>query len=155
MRVWRIVHEDYATTAFDGEGARITGGRWNSEGIPMVYTAGTLSLTLLEIVVHLEIKNALKHFKAIPVTFNESLVESVPMDALPLTWNSTPPSFITKTIGDKWIHQSTSAVLCVPSAVVPTEKNYLLNPLHPDFKKIKFGEQVDLPTDPRILEKLK
>ena len=155
MPVWRLVHEDYAATAFDGEGARITGGRWNSEGIPMVYTAGTLSLALLEIIVHLEIKHTLKYFKAIPITFNESLVESVPMGSLPLTWDSTPPSFITKTIGDKWIRQSASAVLCVPSAVVPNEKNYLLNPRHPDFKKIKIGEPIDLPADPRILEKLK
>lgn len=154
-QAWRIVHQDYAATAFDGEGARITGGRWNSEGIPVVYTAGTLSLALLEIIVHLEIKSALQYFKAIPITFNDTLIETVPGNALPLTWNSTPPSFHTKAIGYEWIRQSASAVLCVPSAVVPNEKNYLLNPQHPDFTKIKIGEQIDLPADPRILEKLK
>lgn len=155
LQAWRIVHQDYVTSAFDGEGARITGGRWNSEGIPMVYTAGTLSLALLEIIVHLEIKNALQNFKAIPITFNESLVEFIQTSTLQITWNSTPPTFVTKAIGEKWVRQSASAVLCVPSAVVPNEQNYLLNPTHPDFKKITIGEQIDLPADPRILERLK
>jgi len=155
MPTWRLVHEDYAATAFDGEGARITGSRWNSEGIPMVYTAGTLSLALLEIIVHLETKNTLKYFKAIPISFSDLLVKTIQPAALPLSWNKTPPSFITKTIGDEWVRQLASAVLCVPSAVVPNEQNYLINPRHPDFKKIEIGEQVDLPADPRILKKLK
>lgn len=154
-QAWRIVHQDFVASAFDGEGARITGGRWNSEGIPMVYTAGTLSLALLEIIVHLEIKEALKYFKAIPITFSDTLIESVPTNALPPTWNNTPPSFKTKTIGDEWIRQSTSAILSVPSAVVPNELNFLLNPNHPDFEKIQVGEVIDLPADPRIFEKLK
>ena len=154
-QAWRIVHQDFAASAFEGEGARITGGRWNSEGIPMVYTAGTLSLALLEIIVHLEIKEALKYFKAIPITFNDALVASVPPNALPLTWNSTPPPFMTKIVGDEWIRQSASAILSVPSAVVPNELNFLLNPHHPDFEKIQIGEVIDLPADPRIFEKLK
>jgi RES domain-containing protein len=155
IQAWRIAHQDYADIAFDGEGARITGGRWNSEGVPVVYTAGTLSLALLEIIVHLEIKEALKYFKAIPIKFSDSLVESVPLDALPLTWNNTPPPFMTKIIGDEWVRQSTSVILRVPSAVVPNELNFLLNPNHPDFKKIEIGDVIDLPADPRILGKLK
>lgn len=155
MQAWRIVHEDYAATAFNGEGARMTGGRWNSEGIPMVYTAGTLSLALLEIIVHLEIKSALKYFKAIPIQFDESWIQFVSTETLPITWNNTPPSFMTQAIGDEWVRQSASAILCVPSAVVPNEQNILLNPLHPEFQNIEIGESIDLPADPRILEKLK
>ena len=154
-QAWRIVHRDFAASAFDGEGARIAGGRWNSEGIPIVYTAGTLSLALLEIIVHLEIKEALNYFQAIPIAFSNALVESVPSKALPLTWNSTPAPFTTKTIGDQWVRQSASAILCVPSAVVPNELNFLLNPHHPDFSKIEIGDVIDLPADPRILDKLK
>jgi len=154
-QAWRIVHQDYAAAAFDGEGARITGGRWNSEGTPVVYTAATLSLALLEIIVHLEIKKALQYFKAIPITFSDTLAKSIPTNTLPLTWNSTPPSFMTKAIGDEWIRQSASAILRVPSSVVPNELNILLNPHHPDFKKIKIGDVIDLPADPRIFEKLK
>lgn len=155
QQTWRIVHQDYVATAFDGEGARIAGGRWNSEGNPVVYTAGTLSLALLEIIVHLEIKSALRSFKAIPVTFSESLVTAIEQDQLPLTWNSTPPLPRTKQIGDAWIVQMASPVLCVPSAVVPNENNYLLNPAHPDFTKIKTGQTIDLPADPRIIKKLR
>lgn len=155
IQAWRIVHQDYAASAFDGEGARITGGRWNTEGIPVVYTAGALSLALLEIIVQLEIKEALQYFKAIPVTFSKTLVECVSSDTLPLTWNSTLPSFMTKAIGDEWIHHSASAALCVPSAVVPNELNYLLNPQHPDISKITIGQPIDLPVDPRVIAKLK
>lgn len=155
VQAWRITHQDYAACAFDGEGARITGGRWNSEGIPMVYTAGALSLALLEIIVHLEIKAALKYFKAIPITFRRDLIQTVSPDSLPHTWNRTPPPPATQTLGDEWVRQAAAPVLCVPSAVVPNEFNYLLNPHHPDFRSIKIGLTIDLPADPRILEKLK
>ena len=154
-QAWRIVHQDYADTAFTGEGARITGGRWNSEGMSMVYTAGTLSLALLEMIVHLEVKETLKYFKAIQIAFDNSLVRSISINVLPLTWNIIPPSTLTKTIGDEWLRQSATPALCVPSAVVPNELNYLLNPHHPDFSKIKIGGQIDLPADARIHEKLK
>jgi RES domain-containing protein len=154
-RAWRIIHEDYLATAFSGEGARIAGGRWNSEGFSVVYTASALSLALLEIIVHLEVKKTLKWFKAVPVTFSETLVRTVSPGALPLMWNSPQPLALTRTVGDTWVQQAASAILCVPSAVVPNESNYLLNPNHPDFHKIDIGEIIDLPADPRILEKLK
>lgn len=155
LRAWRIVHEDYLATAFSGEGARMAGGRWNSEGISVVYTASTLSLALLEMIVHLEIKETLKWFKAIPLRFSETLVRSVSPGALPLMWNSPQPLALTRTVGDTWVKQADVPVLCVPSAVVPNESNYLLNPNHPDFRQINIGQIIDLPADPRILEKLK
>lgn len=155
IQAWRIVHQDYRSSAFDGEGARLVGGRWNSEGTPVVYTAGSLSLALLEIIVHLEIKEALKYFKALPVLFDESLIQALALGTLPLLWGSTPPLFSSKAVGDKWVKENQSAVLCVPSAIVPQEKNYLLNPHHPDFSFISIGDPIDLPLDPRVFEKLK
>ena len=154
-QAWRIVHEDYAASAFTGEGARIAGGRWNPEGIPVVYTAGSLSLALFEIIVHLEIKRTLHFFKAIPLSFSPDLVQTVSPGSLPPAWNRTPAPPITKAIGDEWVRQAATPVLCVPSAVVPNELNYLLNPRHPDFSAITIGQTIDLPADPRILEKLK
>ncbi len=155
IQAWRIVHEDYLDVAFNGEGARIAGGRWNSDGVRMVYTASTLSLALLEIIVHLEIKKTLKYFKAIPITFDAKLVQTIPIDSLPFLWNASPPSFTTKAIGDLWIKENGSAILGVPSVVVPNESNWLLNPQHPDFSKIILGKYIDLPVDPRVFEKLK
>ncbi len=152
---WRIVHTDYMASAFDGEGARLTGGRWNSEGTPIVYTAGSLSLALLEMIVHLEIKNLLNYFKVIPVQFSASLVQTVPLEELSPFWNAAPPLYSSKHIGDQWTQENRSVVLCIPSAVVPNELNYLLNPQHPEFSKISIGDPLDLPLDARIVSKLK
>jgi RES domain-containing protein len=150
IQAWRIVHEDYLSCAFDGEGARQTGGRWNSEGVRAVYTAGSLSLALLETLVRLEIRETLNYFKAVPVSFDESGVLTVAGSELPGHWNRTPPGFTTKAIGDRWIRDELFPVLCVPSAVVPQEKNYLLNPQHPDFGNITIGPPIALPVDPRF-----
>jgi RES domain-containing protein len=155
IQAWRIVHEDFLHVAFEGEGAKIAGGRWNSEGVSMVYTAASLSLALLEIIVHLEIKETLNYFKAIPILFSEELIQAVKADSLPFAWNALPAGLATKGLGDRWIKTGSSAVLCVPSAVVPNECNYLLNPQHSDFQNISIGIPVDLPLDPRVFEKLK
>lgn len=155
IQAWRIVHEDYLSTAFDGEGARIAGGRWNSEGTRVVYTAGTLSLALLEMIVHLEIKKALHYFKAIPISFAKEMAGQCDTKTLPPTWSGLPVGFATKALGDDWARQQSTAVLSVPSAVVPNEINYLLNPLHPDFSSIVIQEPIQLPIDPRFVEKLK
>lgn len=154
VQAWRIVHEKYAHSAFDGEGARLTGGRWNTEGTAMVYTAGALSLALLEIIVHLEFAETLKFFKAIPIRFEESTAQSIDPADLPANWTQSPPLWITQARGNYWIKTNSSAILRVPSVVVPFESNYLLNPRHPDFKTIVIGKAIDLPVDPRMMAKL-
>jgi len=152
---WRLVHRDYLGSAFSGEGARLAGGRWNSEGFAVVYTAGSLSLAMLEIIVHLEFKEALKLYKAIPVAMKASEVEAVGLAGLPDGWNGAVPQPHTMLAGNHWIRGLSSPVLRVPSAIVPTESNYLLNPAHPGFRTLDIGEPVDLPVDPRVLGKLK
>ena len=154
IQSWRIVDEDFLGSAFSGEGARLVGGRWNSEGMAIVYTAETLSLSLLEIIVHLEIKHALHYFKVIPISFEEQWVQKIPRDELPLLWHAVPPCFATKTIGDLWVKDALAPILRVPSAVVPQEFNYLFNPNHPDFAVLQIGKPIDLPLDPRIATKL-
>ena len=153
-QAWRLVHRKYVHSAFSGEGARLAGGRWNSEGQSVVYTAGSLSLALLEIIVHLEFKEALKFYKAIPVGIPESLLQTIDPDKLPDSWSASPPQSCTQFIGNCWMEQHASAVLKVPSAIVPNESNYLLNPAHPEFDRIKIGSPIDLPVDPRVFDKL-
>ena len=155
IQSWRIVHEDFLNSAFSGEGARLAGGRWNSEGIAVVYTAATLSLALLEVIVHLEINSALNFFKVIPISFEEQWVQPIPRDELPLLWHAAPPCFATKIIGDLWIKEALAPILRVPSAVVPQEFNYLMNPNHPNVSDLQIGTPIDLPLDPRIATKLK
>lgn len=147
-QAWRIVKEKHAATAFSGEGARLFGGRWNSRGMSLVYTSGTKALAALESLVHLNPPVIFKYL-TIPIEFDEALVEKVAV--LPADWNDMPPPPSTKAIGDLWTKQARSAVLELPSVIIPGESNYLLNPAHPDFNKIVIGKPEPFSFDPRLL----
>jgi RES domain-containing protein len=149
-QAWRIVKEKYAASAFDGEGASRTGGRWNSRGTWLVYTSATQSLAALETLVHLN-PPLLFRYVAIPLHFDEKLVETLDPRTLPENWREEPAPPATRILGDDWVDESRSAILEVPSVVVPTESNYLLNPAHRDFRKIKIGNSVPFAFDPRLL----
>jgi RES domain-containing protein len=149
-RAWRIVREDHGYTAFDGEGAWRFGGRWNSLGTRTVYTSATLSLAALETLVHLNPPVAFKYV-AIPIEFDEALVETFATSDLPADWNEEPPPPSTAEIGDRWVKESRSAVLELPSVIIPAEPNYLLNPTHSDFKRIRIGKPTPFCFDPRLI----
>jgi len=150
MRAWRIVREDHGSTAFDGEGAWRFGGRWNSRGTRTVYTSATLSLAALETLVHLNPPVAFKYV-AIPIEFDEALVETFATSDLPADWNEEPPPPSIAEIGDRWVKESRSAVLELPSVIIPAEPNYLLNPAHSDFKRIRIGKPTPFSFDPRLI----
>ena len=135
IQAWRIVKEKYANSAFSGEGASRTGGRWNSRGTWIVYTSATKSLAALESLVHLN-PPVLFNYMAICATFDESLVERMPYSLLPDEWREHPAPQTTQKLGDAWVREARSAVLELPSVIIPGETNYLLNPAHPDFKKV-------------------
>lgn len=136
-------------TALTGEGARLYGGRWNSQGVSMVYTAEHRSLAMLEILVHLRKP---RDYELYSVKFDESLVQELAGQNVPQNWDIEPPSSDTQEIGDNWAMGVSSAVLSVPSAVVPKERNYILNPRHPDFKQIQIDGPFSCYFDPRLLE---
>lgn len=138
-RGWRIVPEEFAATAFDGEGARLFGGRWNSAGMPMVYAAEHLSLAALEVRVHLERTSMKKRYQCIRFDFDERLMMTFPLESLPERWQQEPPPPSLQAAGDHWLASMGSVVLAVPSVIIPAEHNLLINPRHPDFKKIKIG----------------
>ncbi len=112
ITAWRIFKKKHRASAFAGEGARRFGGRWNSKGVAIIYTSGTVSLAVLEILVHLE----------------------------------TPRL----SIGDNWVGSGVSAVLRVPSVIIPSEFNYLLNPVHEDFRRCVWGKPRLFKFDPRL-----
>ncbi|MFM8878797.1 MAG: RES family NAD+ phosphorylase [Verrucomicrobiota bacterium] len=149
-RAWRIVRESLGSTAFDGEGARLFGGRWNSRGTRMVYTSATLSLAALETLVHLNPPVAFKYV-AISIDFDEALVATVDAMDLPPDWNEEPPPPSAAEIGDRWVKESRSAVLELPSVIIPAETNYLINPAHSDFKRIHIGKPLPFSFDPRLI----
>lgn len=149
---WRIVQAHLSNHAFTGEGARRYGGRWNSKGIAVVYTSSSISLAVLEILVHIPIYGILKEYVHIPVEFDQKFVVSLKRDDLPGNWNSDPAPRAAKQIGDSWVESRESVILEVPSAIVPTEKNFLVNPAHPDFKKLKIGSPTKFEFDPRLIK---
>jgi RES domain-containing protein len=151
VSAWRFVKAKHADHAFAGEGARRFGGRWNSPGSPVVYTAGSISLALLELLAHLEDASILPSYVLFRANIHANLIETLEEAILPKNWRGSPAPTSVKMLGDKWVQASRSAVLAVPSAISPAEKNYLINPAHPDFSKIKTSGPVDYEYDPRIM----
>jgi len=150
---WRIVKSRFAKQAFSGEGARRFGGRWNSPGHAIVYTAESQALAALEILVHVDSENLLRKYVATPVTIEEDLISSLDLAKLPRNWKAFPAPRATRMLGDHWALSRESAVLRVPSVVIPDENNYLLNPLHEDFKKLIIGAPKLFRYDWRLMKK--
>jgi RES domain-containing protein len=136
---WRIVKARHAATAFSVKGAADHGGRWNSRGVPAVYASVTRSLAVLESLVHLNPPVCFK-YAAFRIEFDDAWVESFPLKKLPRDWQVEPPPPSTQQIGDLWVREARSALLALPSVIIPSELNYLLNPAHPDFKKVSIGK---------------
>lgn len=151
VRAWRIVKAKHSAAAFSGSGAKQFGGRWNSPGVAAVYVAGSASLAILEMLVHLQSQELMRCYVIFEVTFDEALVTAVDPAALPRNWRKSPPPAVAQQIGDAWFADAASAVLRVPSALVPTECNYLLNPLHPGFAEITIRPKQSVRFDPRLI----
>ncbi|MGD0092107.1 MAG: RES family NAD+ phosphorylase [Planctomycetota bacterium] len=152
IHAWRIVRATQAARAFAGDGSKKYGGRWNSAALAVVYTAGSVSLAILEMLVHLRSEELLSRYVLFEATFDETLVVPVDPNMLPRTWQCTPRPLVVRRVGNDWLAKGRSAVLRVPSAIVPTEWNYLLNPAHPDFGKIAIGPKTPIQFDPRLIK---
>ncbi len=136
MEVFRLCKERHA--ALDGEGARLYGGRWNLAGTPLVYTSATLSLAVLEFFVNLDPSLAPDDLVALGIDVPDSLRRRVvAASGLPRNWRRTPAPEALARLGTLWAESRESAVLQVPSAVVPAESNFLLNPAHRDFTRVR------------------
>ena len=120
-----------------GTGAALNGARWNSPGVEVIYTAATLSLAALEILVHLSVLP--DDYVATEIHIPDRIgIEHVPDNQLPPHWDAIIPTRASQTFGDVWAGTRRSAVLTVPSSIIPSERNLLLNPAHPDFAAIQF-----------------
>ena len=150
MRAWRIVRLAYAAEPLSGEGAARWGGRWNSAGTPMVYASTSRSLAVLEILVHVVRDDIPLDAVLVPIDVPDQLITEV--EPLPTGWSE--PSRLTETcrIGDLWIQQYASLAMLVPSAVIPAERNLLINPLHAKFGQVQVGEPEPNAFDRRLFE---
>lgn len=138
---YRLVKARHADAAFDGEGARRFGGRWNSKGRPCVYVASSESLATLEVLVHLGQRQPLRDYTLFHVPIPAASILYLDEAALPANWRDPLPPAETAEIGDAWLTGAQSLALAVPSVVVPREVNYMLNPGHPEFAKVVTGAE--------------
>lgn len=151
IEVWRICARRHARSAFSGDGARLHGGRWNPPGIAVVYTAGSLSLATLELFVHLDPGNLPSDLVAISATIPDGIaVETIPQERLPPAWREYPAPETVQQVGERWAARGKTAVLSVPSAVIPQERNFLLNPAHVQFSRIEAHRPERFRFDPRM-----
>ena len=150
IRVWRICRREYKDSAFSGEGAKLYGGRFNSEGLAAVYTSGSLSLSLLEMLVQTNDRSYLHHCVVFQADVPEFLVDSPAMTDLPEGWNQIPYGHASQDFGDDWLSSNKSLALKIPSVVIPIEYNYVLNPNHPDYRNIRIEEKEQAGIDERL-----
>jgi RES domain-containing protein len=150
---WRIVRAAHANSAFTGEGGRAYGGRWNSRGVRVVYVSEHESLAALELFVHTMPLSPIERYISFRVEWEDKLTEYFPLKNLPPHWSAEPPTFETMQIGDDWVRRGSSVALSVPSVLSTSEMNFLLNPAHSDFKKVKISEPIEYRFDPRLLNR--
>lgn len=148
---YRLVHEQHAKQAFDGEGARLFGGRWNSKGQRTVYVAASESLALLEVLVHLEDPYLLRNYRLFQVKLPLQFVQRLDAMDLPENWRDDPPSAETAEIGDGWLQNTDMLALEVPSTIAVRDSNYLINPAHAAFPDVvDTATELDLDIDHRL-----
>ena len=151
ITAWRLDKAKHAKVAFTGEGARRVSGRWHHAGIPVVYLSESLALSVLEKLVHMGFDASHIKFVYFKIEIPDSVsVEKLKASALPDDWTAEPPQDSTKDIGSHWARETRTAVLRVPSVLVPRSWNYLLNPAHRDFKKIRISDPIPFVFDARM-----
>ena len=154
LTLWRIAKTRYASTAFDGEGARLNGARWSSVAVRVAYASQSVALATLEVMVGLQQSRFLPAYSLVSAQVDEGDVEVLPPAALPANWRSHPPAPESQAIGDRWIAEQRALVLRVPSAIIDGEFNYLLNPAHPAFEGVAISAPTPFAFDPRLIAML-
>lgn len=149
MIIYRICNKAYSED-LSGTGAKLFGGRWNSKGIPMLYTAEHISLGVLEMLVHTNFQDFKLELCLLRIYIPDNIaLKEIKINKLKKEW--IDDFSYTKFMGNEFIKSTSNLLLRVPSAVVNAEHNLLLNPVHPDFKKVKIVETTNFRTDKRLL----
>jgi len=151
VAAYRLLKRKWKDAAFDGEGARLYGGRWNSRGKSAIYLAGSQSLAMLEVMVHLNDYRLLASYVLFEVRLPADHITDLSDDQIPRDWQAQPAPTSTAEIGDAWLDQNAGLALAVPSVIVPREKNYLLNTRHSLFPDVaESAEELEFSPDARL-----
>ena len=148
MIVYRISSTTFSQD-ISGTGAKLYGARWNSKGNPMLYAGSSISLSLLEMLVHAQFRDFSIALDLVYIQVPETIsIREISLSKLKKNWHTDEA--YTRFIGDEFIKSQKSALLKVPSAVVQEEFNFLINPLHEEFKKIKIHKTKSFRPDKRL-----
>ena len=151
LTVFRLGKHCYRDQLFSGQGGLYASGRWTPRGRPVVYTSASISLAVLEYTVNYRrrgwVPATVLGRAMIPASVR---VETVSIDRLPTNWFAASPPLQLQALGSEWLERGETAVLKVPSAIVTEEWNYLLNPLHGDFRKVRISTPKPFDFDQRV-----
>jgi RES domain-containing protein len=154
IRVWRVSkarHASGGAAAFDGEGARRRGGRWNQAGIRVAYSSSSLALAALEYFVNIEPNDAPTSLVFVEAIIPDGVkMEHLALATLPEGWDAIPAPVEIQRLGDRWALAGDTVALIVPSVIIPRETNILINSEHVDFKRLQFGTPEAFRFDPRM-----
>jgi len=150
MVLYRIVKCNYAND-LSGTGARLYGGRWNSEGKQAIYLASSQSLAVLEVLVHLPPLMVPDDYCLVEIEVPDNSVADISINDLPDNWKDISPPIAVRQTGDKFLQMQERLLMKVPSSIVPMEYNYLLNPRHPSMKKVKILKKESFDFDKRLV----
>ena len=152
MEAYRLSREKFAAN-FSGKGAALKGARWNSIGVELIYTASNRSLAMAEVAVHFSLATLPGDYMMITIFIPDNiLIQKLNIADLPTNWNTFPHPSTTQIIGDQFIAYNKFCILQIPSAVTQGDYNLLINPNHPDFKRIKIIAIDNFPFDKRIFK---
>ena len=153
MIVFRLIQEKYSPD-WNGKGAELIGRRWNSKGIPMIYTGESRALCTAEVAVHMPLGSPPSEYVLLTISIPEDItITESDVHDLPAEWKKFPYIEITQHLGDEFILQNEYPVMKVPSAVIPGDYNFLLNPRHPDFDKIQLIKKEPFGFDERFFKR--
>ncbi|MCF6263378.1 MAG: RES domain-containing protein [Xanthomonadales bacterium] len=147
--IYRLIKSKHLDQSFDGSAAKRLGGRWNHKGQACVYCAGTAALSFLEVLVHILNARQLKNYVLYQAAINTADIQTLNTKSLPARWRDVPAPHAIRSVGTEWLQSQSSLALRTPSAVIPVDHNYLINPNHHEFKRIQF-KQVEFDLDPRM-----
>lgn len=151
MQVYRIAKQKYIKD-LTGIGAKTVGGRWNPKGVAVLYTSTTAALSALEVLVHLPAAYFPDDMAIATIEIPDNLISTISLEQLPERWNAIPAPLEIQSFGLKWISEEKYLGIKIPSTVIPSEQNVLINPLHPKFNRLKLITIEPFTFDNRLLK---
>jgi len=151
MRIWRICRKPFSRDPLDGRGGLIAAGRWHTPRRLITYASESLALAGLEVLVHSDVDLLPSDLVAIEVDVPAKVkIGEIKVNDLPRSWRKHPGPRRLQELGNEWLDQGRAAVLRVPSALVPTENNFLVNPSHPAFSELRVVRRFEFSFDERF-----